>query len=111
MMTQFLGREGLQFWIGVVEDIQDPLQMGRARVRVFGQHTDNLDQLPTSGLPWAIPIMPFSQTQPTPPKLTDWVLGFCLDGAQGQQPVMLGVLPGNRVRDPEKLYDQFRRKS
>jgi len=111
MLTQFLGKEGFFWWIGVVEDNNDPLKMGRARVRIFGFHTDNLAELPTAGLPWAIPVMSFSQTQPTPPKIADWVLGFHLDGELGQQPIMLGVLPGNRVRNPEQLYDQFRRKS
>jgi hypothetical protein len=34
----FLGRDGFIWWIGVVEDNQDPLVLGRARVRIFGYH-------------------------------------------------------------------------
>jgi len=34
----FLGRDGFIWWIGVVEDNQDPLVLGRAKVRIFGYH-------------------------------------------------------------------------
>lgn len=34
----FLGRDGFIWWVGVVEDNQDPLVLGRARVRIFGYH-------------------------------------------------------------------------
>jgi len=38
---------------GIVEDVLDPLEAGRIRVRVFGVHTANKTVLPTEGLPWA----------------------------------------------------------
>lgn len=38
---------------GIVEDIADPLRVGRVRVRVFGKHTDDKNLIPTSSLPWA----------------------------------------------------------
>ena len=42
---------------GIVEDARsDPLKLGRCKVRVVGIHTDNSTELPTSELPWAIPI-------------------------------------------------------
>lgn len=41
---------------GIVEDRQDPLFLGRCKVRIAGVHTDNLSELPTSDLPWATPI-------------------------------------------------------
>lgn len=34
----FLGRDGFIWWVGVVEDNQDPLCLGRAKVRIFGYH-------------------------------------------------------------------------
>ena len=42
--------------LGVVEDINDPEQLGRVRVRVYGVHPVNNQQLITEHLPWA-PIM------------------------------------------------------
>lgn len=39
-------------WIGVVEDINDPLFSGRAKIRVFRL----FDDIPSEDLPWAVPI-------------------------------------------------------
>lgn len=39
-------------YVGVVEDLNDPLQMGRVRVRIFGIHSDNPAEIPTEALPW-----------------------------------------------------------
>ena len=43
----------MQVYTGVVEDINDPLMMGRVRVRVFGLHTDDTNLIKTEDLPWA----------------------------------------------------------
>ena len=59
-MKEFAGREGFYWWHGVVEDIGDPLRLGRCRVRIFGYHTDNLLDLPTADLPWAYPMQPIT---------------------------------------------------
>ena len=48
------------WWYGVVEDRDDPLRMGRCRVRILGYHVDDTEMLPTEDLPWAIPIMPIN---------------------------------------------------
>lgn len=40
-------------WFGVVEDVNDPAQDGRMRIRVFGIHTEDKALLPTSDLPWS----------------------------------------------------------
>lgn len=45
-----------QLYVGVVEDIHDPLKLGRCRVRVVELHTANKVELPTEDLPWATPI-------------------------------------------------------
>ena len=48
-----LGHDNFIWWIGVVEDRIDPLNLGRCKVRIFGSHTENLQLIPTSSLPWA----------------------------------------------------------
>ena len=48
------------WWQGVVEDRNDPLKLGRCRVRVFGYHVDDLDEIPTEELPWATPMQPIT---------------------------------------------------
>ena len=37
-MPEFMGTNGFVWWQGVVEDRQDPLQLGRCRVRILGWH-------------------------------------------------------------------------
>ena len=43
---------------GVVEDINDPLDANRVRVRVYGIHTPDKSLIPTAALPWALVSMP-----------------------------------------------------
>jgi len=46
-------------YIGVIEDINDPLYVGRCRIRVFGIFDDlenSVGKIPTEHLPWAYPI-------------------------------------------------------
>jgi len=91
----FLGLEGFVWFIGVVENRQDPLYLGRCQVRIFGWHTDDLTQIPSADLPWAQPMMATNASNTTnAPKEGDMVIGFFTDGESGQMPVYLGVLPG-----------------
>ena len=45
-----------KFFVGVIEDVDDPLQAGHVRVRAFGYHTNDKTVLPTSDLPWTKPL-------------------------------------------------------
>mgnify|MGYP000064003524 FL=1 len=60
MQQNFMGRNGFTWFVGVVEDRQDPQKLGRVRVRCLGLHTDNLEKLPTADLPWAHPMNPIT---------------------------------------------------
>lgn len=94
-MNNFLGKDGFIWWYGVVEDTNDPLKAGRVRVRIFGWHTDNLQELPTKDLPWAQPgLSPSNSKTFSPPRPGDYVMGFFSDGESGQAPVLLSVFPG-----------------
>lgn len=93
--NNFLGASSFIWWVGVIEDREDPLGMGRCRVRIFGWHTDNESQLPITDLPWASPMYPINNAKSfSSPCLGEWVVGFFLDGDSAQSPVMMGVLPG-----------------
>ena len=102
MQTEyFQGRDGYVWWNGVVEDRNDPLMIGRCRVRILGWHTADKSELPTADLPWAQVLMPItsaSQTgvgyAPVGPVEGTWVMGFYRDGELAQEPVMVGTLPG-----------------
>ena len=39
--TDFMGRDGFIWFAGVVEDRNDPLKLGRCRVRCLGYHTED----------------------------------------------------------------------
>jgi hypothetical protein len=89
----FAGKDGFIWWSGVVESRQDPLKLGRCRVRCLGWHSTNKVELPTDLLPWALPSIPVNTSVVYTPKEGDMVFGFFLDGENAQQPVMLGAFP------------------
>ena len=100
-MAYFMGKEGFTWWQGVVEDRHDPLYLGRCKVRVLGWHSEDKNDQPTVGLPWAYPIAPItsaSQTgvgsSPLGPVEGTWVIGFYRDGEAGQEPMFFGTLGG-----------------
>lgn len=56
----FMGLGGFLWFSGVVEDRQDPLKVGRLRVRIVGVHTQDKLALPTADLPWALCMLPIT---------------------------------------------------
>jgi predicted ThiF/HesA family dinucleotide-utilizing enzyme len=89
----FAGKNGFTWWIGIVEDRQDPLKLGRCRVRCVGWHAEDKMHLPTNMLPWATPSYPVNNTNTYTPKEGDMVFGFFMDGENAQNPIILGVFP------------------
>ena len=101
MITDFMGKDGFIWFAGVVEDRADPLKLGRVRVRCLGYHTEDKEQLPTTDLPWAHPLLPITSSGvsgigQTPLGLVEgsWVIGFFRDADTKQDAVILGALPG-----------------
>ena len=104
---------------GIVEDIMDPQQLGRVRVRIFGLHTYDKTLIPSSTLPWASVVQPTTSAansgvgQNPNLLLGSLVVVFFADGEAQQLPVVLGSLPSeiadsvirlngkNMPRDPE----------
>lgn len=90
------------WFVGVVENRNDPRKEGRVQVRAFGVHGTN-KQIPTEQLPWALCIAGnYDPNYPIPP-LNSWVFGFFLDGRDAQQPMILGLIPTQMTSliDPE----------
>ena len=108
-MSNFMGKNGFQWFVGVVEDRQDPKKLGRVRVRCLGYHTEDLTKLPTADLPWAHPMNPITSATvsgvgQTPLGSVEgtWVIGFFQDGSDCQQPIIIGTLPGVPYALPDK---------
>ena len=108
-MTNFMGKDGFQWFVGVVEDRQDPQKLGRVRVRCLGYHSENISDLPTNKLPWAHPMNPITSATvsgvgQTPLGAVEgtWVIGFFQDADEAQQPIIMGTLPGVPTSLPTK---------
>lgn len=92
--SDFYGNQ-FTWWSGIVEDRNDPLKLGRVRVRIFGMHSDNTARIPKEKLPWAQIMVPTTGTQSfVGPRPGDWVMGFFQDGTNGQLPVVMGTYLG-----------------
>lgn len=116
----------MEWFIGVVEDRNDPEQMGRVRVRVVGIHSENLNEIPTSSLPWATVMTPttsasISGVMQTPHLVEGtWVVGFFHDGKLKQDPIIMGSIPGKPIEkrsnkfgfaDPSSQYPKYTNES
>lgn len=106
-MTQDYRFDKYTPFTGVVEDREDPLQIGRVRVRCFGYHSANKTDIPTSDLPWATVLLP--TTSPgtsglgaSPHFLVEgsWVHGFFRDGPNAQDPVITAVYSTQSSEEP-----------
>ena len=100
MNNYFMGQDGFSWFIGVIEDRNDPKKAGRVRVRCLGYHTADTQKIPIEDLPWASVMMPVtaganSGIGMSPHFLIEgtWVVGFFRDPAK-QEPVIMGALPG-----------------
>lgn len=105
--VDYISKNQFVWWQGVVEDVHDPMKIGRVRVRVVGYHNPNKEDLPTNDLPWALPIMPITSASITgigssctglvPGSV---VIGFFRDGQLAQQPIIFGSIPGAPLEGP-----------
>lgn len=100
------------WFVGVVEEINDPEKLGRVRVRINGYHSPDKNTVPTESLPWAfVESSPFSANVNgvgiTPHALIKGsvVKGHFLDGKSAQMPTITGSYPSisNGEIDVNKL--------
>jgi hypothetical protein len=101
--ANFAGKDGFFWWVGEVEDHEDPLELGRVKARILNYYTnpngESAQKLPTENLPWATVLQGTDQAgndgqgessgQLQPGAI---VMGFFMDGEVAQMPVVMGVL-------------------
>ena len=113
LKSNFVGKDGFRWWIGQIaaDKVQKPQTKSkkgwsiRYKVRIMGYHPYNNVELPDEDLPWAQVILPpghgtgaaglfksikFQQG--------DVVIGFFLDGDNGQLPMIFGAFGNSRYR-------------
>ena len=125
--ANFIGKDGFNWWVGQVEndggrywntelndgegdyDYSDYDWTNKVKVRIIGYHNPNRKELPTVDLPWAQVLMPaiygmrsgigsIQQLQ-----LNSWVVGFFMDGASAQIPIVMGSIADE---NPISAYTQ-----
>ncbi len=100
-MEDFIDSIQFVWWQGVVEDRNDPLQLGRCRVRILGFHPQERSAVAIEELPWAFPLQDITSAamsgigqSPVGPVEGTWVIGFFRDGENAQEPIMMGTIGG-----------------
>ena len=127
-----IGKDGFIWWLGQVceaetwRDNYPPLPVDllsdlpgfkrRVKVSILGWHTDSKNDLKNDDLPWAYCLMPTSAGGGTggfSESLAftggEWVFGFFLDGEDGQQPVIIGVMDKSTQNDWRDSVPETRR--
>ena len=102
-MIEHLNKDGFVWWQGVVVDRNDPLKIGRCRVRILG-YRDDENNIPDDHLPWAYPAMPINvRPNSVATGLVEgvWVLGFFRDGNDAQEPVITHLINYGKARDDD----------
>ena len=114
--VNFVGKDGFFWWVGEVEDNEDPMELGRVRVRVLGYYTNvrggTTADLKTDHLPWATVLQHTSQPgndgqgessgQLQPGAI---VMGFFMDGDDAQMPIVIGVMRVNKSDASRQLKE------
>ena len=102
----------IQRWfIGVVVNIQDPLRAGRIKVRIYGIHNGDVNEVPERSLPWAQVVTPTTEDgvsglgRSLGIKPGAQVFGVFMDGIQSQVPLVLGSTP--RFESGERTNNGF----
>lgn len=108
----------LRHFVGVIEDRNDPEQLGRVKVRVYSIHTSDKTAIPCEDLPWAMVLNGTDSASlsgigksPTGMIEGSWVFGVFLD-SDYQQPLVLGTIvgrPSEKAKD-EGFYDYKNKK-
>lgn len=88
-----------RWFIGTVVNVNDPLKLGRVRVRIYGVHSSDVQDVPNSYLPWAQTVLPITEGgtsgigATTGIKENAQVFGIFLDGKSSQLPLVIGSIP------------------
>ncbi len=105
-----------QWWVGQVEEVDNPKHSNRFRVRIVGAHSGQCGDVPTEDLPWSQCAMPVNipykaggaggSTANLEPG--DWVLGLWMDN-ECSKPIIImsiGSIANAAVKPPAMMTQQ-----
>lgn len=90
--------DDVRWFIGNVVSLEDPKQIGRIRIRIYGIHPDNVIDVTDNDLPWASVVVPITSGSNVGVgsylgiQVDSLVFGFFLDGQNSQLPMVLGAV-------------------
>ena len=101
MTTEALGEEGFVWFIGVVENRDDPLKLGRLQVRIYNVNSPKKSKTNTDELTWATVMSPVTGAcngrvgqAPVGIQVGTTVIGFFSDGNDKNNPIVMGAVAG-----------------
>lgn len=104
-MIEYYGDES-RWFIGKVISIDDPQELGRIQIRIFGVHGTDKTLIGPADLPWAQVVVPITEGSSsgiganTGIKEQAQVYGIFLDGKDSQLPLVIGSIP--KIESTEK---------
>jgi len=105
-MDNFYG-DNIRWFMGIVKDLKDPIKMGRVRVRIFGVHSEDQQEIPDDKLPWAQVMAPVTEGGVNNQgnflgiQTGARVFGIFLDGKNSQMPLVFGSIPHSETYTSE----------
>jgi hypothetical protein len=104
-----------KWFVGIVEDRDDPDELGRVKCRCFGVHPSDKTKCTTDDLPWATVMSSTANANVRGVRSTvhglvvgSVVVGFFMDGDSAQYPLVMGTIPGRapeKKPNPDKTYN------
>ena len=110
-MKQYYGDDA-RWFVGVVTNNLDPMQLGRVQVRIFGVHSRKVSEIPNYALPWATVLQPSTSGGTSGIGMMPQILpgaqvfGMFLDGKASQLPCIFGVMPKIEIPSEQQLENQ-----
>ena len=114
--ANFIGKDGFNWWVGQVENTgagteefpEDKDETNKVKVRILGYHNPSKKELTSYDLPWAQVMMPNTAAQRSgigmnhQLQVNGWVVGFFMDGASAQIPIVMGTIGDENPDAPYK---------
>ena len=115
--ANFIGKDGFNWWVGQVENTgagtedfpEDKDESNKVKVRILGYHNPSRKELTSYDLPWATVMMPNTASQRSgigmnhQLQVNGWVVGFFMDGASAQVPIVMGTIGDENPDAPYKI--------